>query len=362
MRAQNHDMEILTFDEFKERANRKPVLDGAWIYQLTQAIMDNDIKVPYPMFDLYNREERLFLSFDDALTYIRENKRENTYCNWISQILVGERQQEHGAVWLLDEGGNIIDYTTTYSFGEGEEAHFYGRPIERQRFKRGDIVEVVSGDKVRLAVLNSDVPDIEHCWGIYNRCIDRSIGDGHIPYILDYSDDSEVVIDGPSYCFHDHVSPLVLLEPRFPIPEDIREEMKTWVERAQKENETRYEYQNTYRGERNRCYGDKVGDFYGLNLYLHFPEGDSMPLLLIDDYYGFKVSLHVDRPDYADYKDYTGRLTDPQLKSLQDYLEDTEVGKTKWWYILRDWNEDEDHKAIPLDTPLPDYTTLTNRE
>lgn len=103
MRAQNHDMEILTFDEFKERANRKPVLDGAWIYQLTQAIMDNDIKVPYPMFDLYNREERQFLSFDDALTYIRENKREDIYCNWIRQIPVGERQHEHGAVWLLDE-------------------------------------------------------------------------------------------------------------------------------------------------------------------------------------------------------------------------------------------------------------------
>ena len=354
MSVTKQNQEILTYDEFKERADRKPVLDGAWIYQLTQAIMDSDIKVPYPMFDLYNQEERLFLSFDDALNFVRENKREDIYCSWIRQIPVGERQHEHGAVWLLDKSGNIIDYTTTYSFGEGAEAHFYGRPADRQRFKRGDIVEVVSRDKVRLAVLNSDVPDIEHCWGIYKRCLE----DERMNYFLDYSDDSEVVIDGPSYCFHDHVSPLSLLKPRFPIPADIREEMETWVERAQKEDEARQEYQSTYRGKRNRSYGDNVGDFYGLNIYLHFPEDASSPFLLIDDYYGFKVSLHVDRPEYADYKDYTARLTAPQLKSLQDYLEDLEAGKTKWWYILRDWNEDEDHKAIPLDTPLPDYTTL----
>lgn len=358
MSTHGHDKDILTFDEFQERAHRKPAFEGTWIYQLTQAIMDNDIKVPYPMFDLYNQEERLFLSFDDAVSYIRENKRDDVYCNWISQIPVGGRRQEHGAKWLLDENGNIIDYSTTYSFGESKEAHFYGRSADRQRFKRGDIIEVVSGDKVRLAVLNSDVPDIEHCWRIYNRCIDRSIGDGHIPYFLDYSDDSEVVIDGPSYYFHDHVSPLVLLKPRFPIPDDIREKMGTWVERAAKEDEARQEYQSTYRGERGGGCGECVGDFYGLNINLHFPDGAKSPLLLIDDYYGFKVSLRVDRPEYADYKDYTARLTGVQLKSLQDYLEDIEICKTKWWYIIRDWNEDEEHRMIPLDTPLPDYTAL----
>ena len=99
MSTHSHNQEILTYDEFKKRANRKPVLDGAWIYQLTQAIMDSDIKVPYPMFDLYNQEERLFLSFDDALNFILENKREDIYCCWIRQIPVGERQHEHGAVW-----------------------------------------------------------------------------------------------------------------------------------------------------------------------------------------------------------------------------------------------------------------------
>lgn len=41
------------------------------------------------------------------------------------------------------------------------------------------------------------------------------------------------------------------------------------------------------------------------------------------------------------YKDYTARLTESQLKFLQDYLEGVE---------------------IPLDTPLPDYIALIDRK
>ncbi len=352
-----HNKENLTFEEFQERANRRPALDGTWIYKLTQTFYDEDVKVPYPMFDLDYQDERLFLSFDSAVDFIHENKRDDIYCSWLKQTPVGERENEHGAVWLFDSEGNMIDYTTTHSFGEGVEAHFYGRPADRQRFRKGDIVEVVSRDKVKLAVLNSDVPDIEHCWKIYQSCVKKR----DIPYFLDYSDDTEVIIDGPSYCFHEHVSPLCLLTPRFPIPDDIRKEMETWVERAEEEDRRREEYQSRYRGERSSNLGNYVGKFYELNMYIHFPEDAETPLLLIDDRYGFKVSLHIDRPEYADYKEYTARLTESQLKSLQDYLEDVEIGKTKWWYILRDWNEDEDNKAIPLDTLLPDYTTLINK-
>lgn len=345
--------ETLTFNEFKRRAYREPSFDGTWIYKLVRTFVDVDLKVHYPMFDIDYQEERLFLTYGDAVRFLQEDKRDDTYCSWIIQTPIGERENEHGAVWLFDKDGVMIDYTTTYSFGDGPESHFYGRTANRQRFKKGDIVEVVSREHVKLAVLNSDVPDIEHCWKIYNRCKE----DERLDYFLDYSDDTEVILDGPSFYYHEHVSPLDLMTPRFPIPEDIKKEMGTWVERAEKEDEERKEYFGKHRGARNRVPGENIGRFYEFSIHLHLDE-NSRPLLLIDDFYGTKASLYVNQAEYADYKDFNGRLTDAQLKALQDYLEDTEVGKTKWWYILRDWNEDEDHNPILLTTPLPDYTSL----
>ena len=237
MDASENKPKTLTFDEFKERANRKPVLEGTWIYKLVRVFVDTDIEVPYPMFDIDFQEERLFLTFNDAVSFLNENKCEDTYCSWVIQLPVGERENEHGAVWLFDKDGVMIDYTTTYTFGDGVEAHFYGRPTSRQRFKNGDIVEVVSREHVKLAVLSSGVPEIGHCWKVYNRCMERWGEDGSMCYYLDYSDDTEIIIDGPSYRFHEHVSPLNLLAPRFSIPDEIREEMGTWLERAEKEDE-----------------------------------------------------------------------------------------------------------------------------
>ena len=80
----------------------------------------------------------------------------------------------------------------------------------------------------------------------------------------------------------------------------------------------------------------------------------------INDLYGLKVGLCIDRPEYFDHNDYTGRLTDNQLRSLYSYLSCPELEKTKWWYLLREWNEDNDNSkhAIPLDTPLPNYLEL----
>ena len=235
MSSLKNNNDTLSFDEFKQRAYREPSFDGAWVYKLVRTFVDVDLKVHYPMFNVDYQEERLFLSYDDAVRFLRNDKRDDTYCSWIIQVPAGERENEHGAVWLFDKDGIMIDYTTTYSFGDGPESHFYGRPAHRQRFKKGDIVEVVSREHVKLAVLNSDVPDIEHCWKIYNRCQE----DERLDYFLDYSDDTEVILDGPSFYYHEHVSPLDLMTPRFPIPENIKKEMETWVERTEKEEEER---------------------------------------------------------------------------------------------------------------------------
>ena len=346
-----------TYEDFERMANCKPSLEGTWIYRLTQSLFDPDIKNPYPKFKLDYDTHRLFLSFEEALKYLKENKDQSIYCSKISQVPVGGLENEHAAEWLFDSEGNLLDYTTTYTYGEGPEASFFGRPERRQRFKEGDIVEVRWRDEVRLAVLYSDVPDVEWCWGVYQRGLKR---DPDMPYILDCSDDCTIVVDGPSYLYHGHISPLDLMKPRFPIPDDLRKELGTWYEMVKKETgEEKDPHEGYLRMKKDnlKC-GDRVGEFGELRLYFYFPDNSTNPLILIKDGYGLKVSLHIDKPEYADYEDFTDRLSVSQINALQDYLEDWEQGKTKWWYILREWNQDDDNTPIPLDTPLPDYTKL----
>ena len=118
--------------------------------------------------------------------------------------------------------------------------------------------------------------------------------------------------------------------------------------------------QDPHKEERQKENGEYPGEFYELNLYFHFDDNNDTPHLHINDLYGLKVGLCIDRPEYFDHDDYTGRLTDNQLRSLYSYLSCPELEKTKWWYLLREWNEDNDNSkhAIPLDTPLPNYLEL----
>ena len=356
----------LTRQEFEKLACREPSTEGNWIYQLEQAFFDSEMKLIYPKFKLCYPEKRLFLSLEKAIEYLGNNSNEDLYCSWITQIPEGKNEYKHGARWFFDAEGNLLDYAVTYSFGDDLNATFFGRPRSRQRFSKGDIVEVVYPEEVRLAVVGAEQLDVEYCWRIYERCQTQKnsseSNEDCIPYILDITDDSVTVLDGPSYVFHDHISPLHLQKPRFEIPEDIKVEMMTWLERAEKESDCR-KGNSSLRTEKSKTIGqdDFLSRFYHFNLFLKFEDNGEL-LLLIDDNYGLRVSLRIESPEYADYKDFTGRLSDSQLKALQNYLEEYDQGKPRWWYLLRDWNEDENHRIVSMATPLPDYTLLISNQ
>lgn len=349
----------MTFEEFNALANRNPDLNGSWLYKVTQIVFDNDLKYPYPKFELDYHKECYFQTFQAAENYIKNN-REGVYCSWISQIPYGVESGYggYGAEWLYDNNGELLDYTITHRyFANVEDRTFFGRPKSRQRFKIGHIVEVVTDRSVHLAVLNHEIPDVEWCWERYIKR-DDEIG---FFYPLDYSDDSAVVLDGPNYYCHDHVGALQLLKPRFPIPEDILAEMKTWNERSEIEEDSDWlEQQEPHREERRKETGTSVGEFYNLNLYLDFDEETNLPHLHINDLYGLKVALRIDRPEYFDHGDYTGRLTVNQIKDLVSCLTIPEFGKPRWWYLLSKWNEKNDNPkyVLPLDTPMPNYCEL----
>lgn len=353
----------LTFYEFEELANRKPNLKGNWLYRVTQAVFQNDLKYPYPKFEFEYVREYYFRTFQAAEKHVKKSTKD-IYCSWITQIPYGFSfgYGDEGAEWLYGNSGELLDYTITIGqFGNVEDNTFFGRPKSRQRFKVGDIVEVLTAKGVHLAVLNHPIPDVEWCWKQY---ITRDDKYGFF-YRLDFSDDSAIVLDGPNYYCHDHVGALQLLKPRFPIPEDILVDMQTWNERCKNEDDSEWlKAGEPFREERQKEKGKELGEFYGLTIYLHFDEVTKIPHLHINDYYGLKAALHVDRPAYYDHDGYTGRLTNNQIQDLNRDLTHKNLGKTRWWYMLRKWNEsnEDDNLILSLDTPLPNYLELLKEE
>lgn len=226
----------LTYGEFHALACRKPDLGGRWIYWYEAVSMDSDIEQPYPKFDVWVSANVLFLSLDDALAHMRQNieSRDEScqfYCHRITQLPVGQNDSEHGARWLYDAEGKLIDYAISSWTGEPENFHFFGRPKERTRFKKGDIVEVCDRTEVRLMLVVAPEPSVESCWEIYQRCKTHAATDERkFYYSQDPSDEQCVVVDGPGYEYHEHVSPLRMMKPRFPVPDELRREMLGWLD------------------------------------------------------------------------------------------------------------------------------------
>ena len=249
MRNHTEIPDNLTFEDFNRYANREPDFEGNWIYRVEQAFFIKKrrrSKSQYPKMEIDRREERYFLSYPDAVEFIQKNKPDDLYCSWVTQVPAGDPAYYFGAAWLFDQHGEMIDCTTTYRLGidesfddDGYRTLFFGCPQHRQRFKKGDIVEIEWRDKITLAVVVHEVTDVEWCWGLYNRCKEdyRLHIDGVLHYILDDSDESMVVIEGPSYEYHSHESPLHVMKPRFPIPAELEAEMNTWIERMEREEE-----------------------------------------------------------------------------------------------------------------------------
>lgn len=223
----------MTLQDFRKLAERHPNLEGNWIYRLTRTIMCNPEENGIPKFDVYEDLPICFLSFQEAENRIKDmasngecEERDQTYCFHVTQYPLG-CPAECGAQWLYDHEGNLIDYIITSWTGDALSTTFFGRPENRHRFKCGDIVEVMNGDEVKLALLLENPPSIEWCWNLYQRCLNDE-EDGPMPYFLDASDDCCYLIDGPGHEYHSHVSPMLIMPLHRPIPEAVEKEMKGW--------------------------------------------------------------------------------------------------------------------------------------
>lgn len=128
---------ILTREQFQALAGRQPWLDGRWIYRLERIMAPDGIS--YLEFDIRS-EAAMYSDFADAQKAIHEG---SCYCSRITQLPDGGSEDESGASWLYDANGTLIDYTITTWENNPLKSRFFGRPESRQRFRKGDIVEVI---------------------------------------------------------------------------------------------------------------------------------------------------------------------------------------------------------------------------
>lgn len=346
----------LTKDEFTALANRKPNLEGNWLYKYENSQINDDIDTLYPKFQVTPAGTYFFTSFADAEAHMKRLVDENAqsespdlyYRHVIQQIPIGESEYDYGATWLYDGDGTLVDYSIVANEGDPYDTHYFGRSPERQRFKRGDIVEVMGSDKeVYLSLLISDASDIEWCWRYYQRVTsDKKFNF----YALDISDETCYLIDGPGEEWHGHVSPLAIMKPHFPVPEDIRAEMMRWLEA--------YDNQKEYIPERpRRNIGWQMGEFNEISVRVHSDKSIKAPHIHVADELGLvDYAFRIDNGEPYLHDDVAGIMPDKVLQRLQEYLAEKEIGRSRWWYILRSWNDGNDEEEqIPLDTPLPKF-------
>lgn len=234
----------ITFEEFENYARNVPRRDYITFFCLVEIDVTTDREereVMYPEFDIFRSIKGIFSDKEQAERGIQECIKTAVECNTeIYCFKVYEVPLNHVTSigtgnffrsvreYLYDEKGNLLDYTTCSSLDEDiftEYGSFLGKPAESMRFKKGDLVEVIEQDKVRLAVVYHDPTDTIWCYDLYKRLKNKD----DLPYFLDASDYQVAVIDGPSYGTHSHEQLVDIMKPRYPIPEEMRREYETFI-------------------------------------------------------------------------------------------------------------------------------------
>lgn len=242
----------LTKADFIEFASRFPYIsdDGPFILETYKYFINEEVKDgEYPEIVVVMSDRRFFNDYIEVLSCIEESRDFNDiYCHKLRQIPNGCEYDVFMTQMLFDPTGQVVDATAVYHTMVPEKYDdmftrkvFYGRPKVDKKFKKGSIVEVMANnDRIYLGVVAEEIPNIDHMYEMYKKCIENDGGVGDVFYPYDDTDESLMVIFGPSYETHMHVSPMDVMKPMFDIPEKLKSEMETWIEKADKEEETLY--------------------------------------------------------------------------------------------------------------------------
>lgn len=352
----------LTYKEFLIIANRQPSLDGNWLYRYIGYMVDPEIPVPYPAYKIKEYQSILFLSYADAVSYMKEAVKKTMlsedeseyecYCHRIIQIPIGVEECHEGASWLFDSYGEPLDYQLSSRSDVSESFHYFGLPPECQRFKKGDIVEVIHNDVVMLAVVKSPTMSTDECWHRYQDYASDEIPD----YSPERSDGSCIVMYSASKDDIDYIKTTNIMKPRFFVTEGKKAEMRRWLEMETDEHAT-----SGFDASSDNL---KIA-FYALQAYFDIDFITDQLYLRIDSPFGSYSALKIDTPEYHHRDCRVEMLDNDQLEALLDYLNEKTCGKSRWWYMIRQWNyahRDMPTFTLPQCTPIPDYTLLPRRK
>ncbi len=222
----------MTFAEFESLALNPPRREEETIFEVIEydiSTLPERKRCHYPRFDVDNIRIGFAHSLQeaealmhDAIKGASEYEKE-IYCFHIKEYPLGENLHCVGvdlgiSCRLYSGNGELLDQTYCSHLArdfDTDYGRFRGRPDVGKRIKPGDIVEILNGDEVTLAVAAGGGVSIERCWNQLN-CI------------RDCSDDQITVIDGP-YGSHDHISPLFIQHPRFPISKALSYKLKRYA-------------------------------------------------------------------------------------------------------------------------------------
>ena len=185
----------------------------------------------------------------------------DTFCYYISEMPMGlmHYEREYLSQRMYDGEGKLIDQTYCSSgfslyypsiceepeYEKHPDEIFHGRPEEKIRFHRGDIVEVYCGDEVKLAIVVGSPLTTKWVWESIPRLKERGIGMDDMPY--DETDDTYTVIDGPGYEYHEHVSSMHVFAPHYHVPLYLQRRFKGYLEKAEKKQKEQEEKDRIYK-------------------------------------------------------------------------------------------------------------------
>ncbi len=110
----------------------------------------------------------------------------------------------------------------------GQDGVFRGRPNERIRFKIGDVVEVLYGKTVELAIVGNTPPSLEFAEQMRKRRLGNGVTD---EFFMDKFDDSYTIYDTHPGG-HTHVESQFVFPTRKPVSEKLVQKLKEQLEKG----------------------------------------------------------------------------------------------------------------------------------
>ncbi len=250
----------MTYEEFKQLAEHPQFGDFSTIFKVEVIDiqrMPKGKRFRYPKFDVYdsciiafapNLEEAKALMRKHVYSKQRKEEDEHftpleTFCYYITEFPMGLVYEGLDSAYIskrmYDAEGDFIDQTyctSGFSWYDEEpspeklpETRFLGRPKQAVRFHEGDIVEVYNGHKVELGIVSGTPLTIGDIWQREERCfIDGGDGIEGVSYD-EYGDVYKVLAtkadEGP-----EHVSPMCVCAPHYPVPLDIQRQLRDNLE------------------------------------------------------------------------------------------------------------------------------------